>query len=102
MRKNKVTPLTVSQAPAKADYSRGTVPWGHDITGQAMGMVQQLETVARRLAGMPGDDTESGLADLTNVMALFAENLQQVADMLDEVRMVMEDADPTILTAVNG
>jgi hypothetical protein len=102
MRKNKVTELTVSQAPAKADYSRGTVPWGHDMTGQAMGMVQQLETVARRLAGMPGGEMPNEPADLANVMALFAENLQQVADMLDEVRTVMEDADPSILTAMNG
>jgi hypothetical protein len=72
------------------------------MTGHAMGMVQQLETVARRLASMPGGDTESGSADLATIMGLFAENLQQVSDLLEEVRTVMEDADPSILKAVNA
>ena len=100
MRKNKVTQLSVSKATSqKADLQRGTLPWAHDMTGHAMDMAQQLETVARRLSGMPGGDAETNLA---NIMRLFAENLQQVSELLDEVRTVMEDTDPSILKAANA
>ena len=103
MRKNKVTQLHVPTAtPAKAEFQRGTLPWAHDMTGHAMDVTQQLETVARRLSGMPGGDTESGSTDLATIMGLFAENLQQVAELLEDVRTVMEDADPSILKEVNA
>ncbi len=103
MRKNKVTQLHPAKAtPQKDDLHRGTLPWAHDMTGQAMGMAQQLETVARRLSGMPGGETESGSTDLANIMSLFAENLSQVSELLEEVRIVMEDVDPSILKAVNA
>jgi hypothetical protein len=78
------------------------LPWAHDMSGQAMNMAQQLETVARRLSGMPSGDTESEQTDLPHVMGLFAENLSQISTLLEEVRFVMEDTDPTILKAANG
>jgi hypothetical protein len=94
MRKHKVTHLQVPTAvPAKGERRRGTLPWAHDMTGHAMDMAHQLETVARRLSGISGGEAETELA---NIMGLFHANLEQISELLDEVRTVMEDVNPLL------
>jgi hypothetical protein len=101
--KQKVTQLHSAALPSQnGDLQRGTLPWAHDMSGQALNMTQQLETVARRLSGMPAGNSENEQTDLSSVMGLFAENLSQISALLEEVRIVMEDTDPTILKAANG
>ncbi len=104
MRKQKqtVTPLHPATTSQKGQLERGTLPWAHDMAGHAMAMTQQLETVARRLSGSTGAAPESEHTDLAQVMSLFAETLQQVLEIVDEVRIIMEDTDPSIPKAVNG
>jgi hypothetical protein len=94
--KETVTPLH------PVNLERGTLPWAHDLAGHGMEMPQQLEAVARRLSGMPGNDRETGPADLATIMGLFAENLQRISELWDEARLVMEDVDPSIPKAVNS
>jgi hypothetical protein len=102
MRKHKVAHRPQTTGPAlKTAVPEHDLPWAHDMAGHAMDMSHQLETVARRLSGMPGE-SEQEQTDLPNVMGLFAENLAQVSALLEEVRMVMEDTDPTILNAAHG
>jgi hypothetical protein len=99
----KVTQLSaVAAIPEKGKYDRGTLPWAHDMTGQALDMAQKLETTARLLSWEPACEVERQPTDLPHMMGLFQEQLQQISDLLDEVRTVMEDTDPTILQAANA
>ncbi|MDQ3232761.1 MAG: hypothetical protein M3Q07_13170 [Pseudobdellovibrionaceae bacterium] len=104
MRKQKQNLRTLHPAKARPfvrDLEPRTLPWAYDMTGHALNMAQQLESVARSLSGMPSG-AEREPADLSNIMSLFAETLQQVVEIVDEVRVIMEDTDPSIPKAVNG
>jgi hypothetical protein len=89
---------------ATLDLPKKDLAWAHDLTGMAMEMVHQLESLSRMMGGISpkaGEDPQVEAKDIGFTMGLFAENLGRIGDLLDDVTVVMEEVDPSIHTAVN-
>ena len=97
MRKSNVTHL-----PTAVPSKRGGLPWAHEMTAKAMDMVQQMETVSRKIADGRSTDQQHVDSDLRAVMRLFEWNLRQVLIVLDEVQVVIEEVEPSVEKAVNA
>lgn len=104
MRKNKVIPLQQPQvASEKLEDKRGTLPWAHEMTGQARVLVHRLESLSRMMSEV-GHSVEKELTidakDLVHTMAMFSDHLEQVNEILEEVETIIEEVNPSV-RAVN-
>ena len=103
MRKQKVIPLQQPQeASEKPDYKRGTLPWAHEMTGQARVLVHRLESLSRMMSEVGptgGKELTIDAKDLVHTMAMFSDQLEQVNEILEEVEIIIEDVHPVIRAA---
>jgi hypothetical protein len=96
MRKKNVTPPQSVAGPSTMELPARDLPWAYDMAGTAEDMVAQLESVARTVSAMgspQGIDLTLDAKDVVHIMGLFTENLERIREVLEEVRLAMEDTD---------
>lgn len=80
------------------------LPCAHSLTGHAVTMVQQLESLSHIMEGITppaGGEPRIEPTDMRHTMALFSENLGRVRDLIEDIARIMEEVDPSLQAAVN-
>ena len=88
----------------QSQSERGTLPdaYGMAIIGREL--AKQLRGIARTITSgkaVTSSNADTDRKDLLATLALFADNLGRIVDIVDEVIIILEEIEPT-LTAVNG
>ncbi len=103
MKKKVTQPQLVQVDLTQWKMERGTLSWAHDMAAHAMNTVRQLLGIACMISNAkPGKDAATERQHLLATMELFAANLEQVHENIDEVMVIMEHLEPTLKAAGNS
>lgn len=103
MKKN-VSRLLVKGKSAQGKVEWHTLPWAYDMAGHALDRVNQLQSLAGMIASTAPESSSSlemDRHDVIQVMELFSDNLQQIRDLLGEVRGIIEH-EPSLKAGANS
>ena len=100
MKKNGSKPaLSIVEAEREP---RGTITDAYGVGIVGLEMVKQLRGIARTIASATSvkpANAETDRMDLMAAMTLFARNLGQIEDAIDEAMVILEEVEPALKAA---
>ena len=105
MKKNTPTQPKLTEVSAMQEWKRErcTLPFAYDMAGHSIDTIRQLQGIASMIAtAKPGTDADTERQHLLVTMELFAANLDQVYQNIDEVMVVLRHLEPKITAAANS